>query len=108
MSLLPQQVAEGASAEQLAERWRAFSRPTDTVAAWNQSTLDALQHADLVAGGLTLKSVYSAVTRVRAGTLDEVIAREGLAPRALPLTGRAAVRLASAVAVARRLAAPAH
>ncbi len=105
MGLTVEQVDTGASASELAARWRAFARPTDSLAAWNQSTLDALRHAGLAQSGLSLKSVYSAVTRVRAGTLDEVITREGLTPSALPLTGRAARRLASAVAVARRLSA---
>ena len=89
--------------ESLARDWRSFLRPDDLLAAWNQSTLDVMNRVRLTTGGLVLKGTYGSVTGQRSGTLDELVAREGLAPEPLPLRGRAARRLASAAAVATRL-----
>ncbi|HEX7480676.1 MAG TPA: tRNA-uridine aminocarboxypropyltransferase [Polyangiales bacterium] len=78
--------------------------PEPLLAAWNQSTLELVQ--PLLAApsvGLSLKSAYRAVYGADASGLDAVIAKLGLSPVLGGFRGRAAVRLASAVVVARHL-----
>jgi hypothetical protein len=72
--------------------------------AWNQSSLDLLAHAlDQPPSRLSLKSAYRSARGAGSGSLDEVAVREGLDPAPLGFRGRAGIRLARAVAIARHL-----
>jgi hypothetical protein len=74
------------------------------LAAWNQSTLDILAAATGDnASRVSFKSAYRGLHGTSARGLDEVIAKEGLLPTPLPFKGRAAQRLANAIAVGRSL-----
>ena len=74
------------------------------LAACNQSSLDLLA---LELGGrpsrIALKSAYRNVRGGGSGSLDDVVASEGLDPSPLAFRGRAARRVARAVAIARHL-----
>jgi DTW domain-containing protein len=87
-----------------AEEWRAFlgrCGPEPLVAAWNQRTLDLLARCtDLPASRLTLKGAYRSLHGCDAEDLEQVITRHGLALTPNTLRGRAARRLAGAVATA--------
>lgn len=86
---------------QLQERWRAFLRSGDTVVAWNTSTLRMARLHHLIDDGIVLKSVYGNTTTRCFGTLEQVVAHDGLRPeRQLPVPGRAARRLGNAQAAA--------
>jgi hypothetical protein len=79
------------------------------VAAWNQSTLDLLlAEAGGAPSRVSLKSAYRNAHGGGTGSLEEVMAREGLSHEPPRFRGRAGVRLACAVAVARHLNAVAH
>jgi len=72
--------------------------------AWNQSSLDLLaEELGTTASRISLKSAYRNVRSGGSGSLDEVIAREALNPVPLAFRGRAAIRCARAVAIARHL-----
>lgn len=91
----------------LARDFEAFvqaSGPRPVLCAWNQSTLDLLAPLlPAAAAGLCLKSAYRAVYGADAAGLDAVVAKLGLQLPAPTVRGRAAQRLASAVAVARHM-----
>jgi DTW domain-containing protein YfiP len=74
------------------------------VSAWNQTTLDVL--ATVVGGPasrVSLKSAYRNRRGGGCGSLDDVVAEERLFPKPFPFRGRAALRVARAIAVARLL-----
>lgn len=81
----------------LQQRWRAFIRPGDTVVAWNKSTLRMARQHQLIEHGIVLKTVYGNTTSRAFGTLENVIAHDGLRPhQGWAIPGRAANRLANA------------
>ncbi|HVU04658.1 MAG TPA: tRNA-uridine aminocarboxypropyltransferase [Polyangiaceae bacterium] len=90
-----------------AGEWATFLRSVEAapiVSAWNQTTLDLL--AELVGGPasrVSLKSAYRNGRGGGCGSLDEVARDEQIDAAPLPFLGRAAVRVARAEAVARRL-----
>lgn len=86
----------------VAEAWAAFARPTDRYAAWSRGgAIAGFSRLGVPIPPLfDLKSLYCNVGRGRSGTLDQVIAREGLAPEPVDVRGRAAGRLANSAAVA--------
>jgi DTW domain-containing protein YfiP len=87
--------------------WAAFLEtcgPRPLVAAWNQTTLDVL--ANTTGGApsrVSLKSAYRSARGGGSGSLDDVAAREKIGAASFAFRGRAAVRLARAVAIARDL-----
>lgn len=99
---------EGAvSVDSFEREWSEFLErcgPRPLVAAWNQTTLDVLAAAT---GGapsrVSLKSAYRSARGGGSGSLDDVVLRENVRATAFPFRGRAAVRLARAVAIARDL-----
>jgi len=95
-------VEAGRTREEFEAAWRQFCTDQDVVAAWNQSTLTLLTYP-LPAHRVELKRVYCNFRRVKAGHLDEVVAREGLSFPPMPLQGRAAARLSQAACVAEHL-----
>jgi hypothetical protein len=74
------------------------------VAAWNQTTLDLFAAATgRPPSRVSLKSAYRNGRGGGTGSLDEVAADEGLVPAPLEFAGRAAIRVARALAIARLL-----
>jgi DTW domain-containing protein YfiP len=93
---------EAAFREQWARSLARCDQPI--VAAWNQSTFDLLAAAGAaLPATLVLKSAYRGRFGAQHASLDDVVAAEALAPAPRALRGRAAQRIASAVAVARYL-----
>lgn len=85
----------------LRARWRSFLRPGDVSVAWNKGTLRLAKHHHFVEKGVVLKEVYGNTTQRNFGTLDDVVAHDGLQPIVTPpITGRAGPRLANAHATA--------
>jgi hypothetical protein len=106
MGLHPQDFAGAVNLAQFRRDVGEFldSQPGALIAAWNQTSLDLLAHAlGQPPSRLSLKSAYRSVKGGGSGSLDEVTAREGLDPTPLGLRGRAGIRLARAVAIARLL-----
>lgn len=102
MGLEKEAVDGGITLDELREQWAAACAGA-TVAAWNQSTLDLLRQLGHEGPALLLKAVYCNVERRGAGTLEAVIAGEGLRTEPAPVRGRAAARLGNAVSIARHL-----
>lgn len=95
------------SAGAFARDWAEFLRscgPSPLVAAWNQTTLDVLARTT---GGfpsrVSLKSAYRSAKGGGSGSLDDVVEREKITARPMAVRGRAALRLARAVAIAESL-----
>lgn len=82
----------------------ARSGPSPVLASWNQRTLELLeQRTGQRLPQVVLKSAYRAVFGIDAHSLDEIVVQRGLALAPEGFKGRAASRLAGAVAVARLL-----
>lgn len=85
-------------------QWNAFLRPNDIVVAWNAGTLRLARHHQIASAGIVLKDVYGNTTQRNFGTLDDVVAHDGLSPLAAPaVAGRGGRRLANAHAAALEL-----
>jgi DTW domain-containing protein len=103
-------LADLASGEDLAaarERFARWLAPGAPVTSWTPTTLD--WGRALVPPGTertSLKTNYCNVVNQRAGFLEQVIAKHGLAPVPLTCRGRARERLGNALAIARWLRAP--
>ena len=83
--------------------WGAFHRPQDIVAVYNQSSANLLQQIGSITNKyLVLKSVDFHPQR-RYGTLDELVAAEGLRVDAPTSPGRAGRRVAQIAALVRHL-----
>jgi DTW domain-containing protein len=103
MRLTRDELRAGEAPATASERFATFLAG-GPVAAWTATTFawgDAF--VDGAAGRIELKRGYCNLAQRRAGYLEHVVRDEGLTPPALPCRGRAAVRLANAVAVARWL-----
>jgi DTW domain-containing protein len=106
LGLSSDEVDQGISLAELRERWLAFVKPEDVLAAWNVRTLDLFARClELEPRGLGLKSVYRRVRGVD-GNLDHVLECEAAAE--LPETfqaalsrvrGRARLRLSNALRI---------
>ncbi|MBX3462241.1 MAG: DTW domain-containing protein [Planctomycetes bacterium] len=104
MGLAADDLAAGESPAAARARFLAFAGPGAPVAAWTPTSL--AWGAPLLAPDMpstALKANYCNLRHGRAGLLEQVVAREGLAATALPCRGRAATRLGNALAVARWL-----
>lgn len=98
MGLSDEELLAGVEPEELARDWNAFLNERDVIVAWTESSLEA-RPAD---GGLptrVLKSAYCNVRRKSRGTLEQMIAAEGLEPAPLAVRGRAGRRLSAALAM---------
>ncbi len=88
----------------LQAKWQEFLREGDIVVAWNAGTLRLARYHQMAADGIVLKKVYSNTTQRNFGTLDDVMAHDGLVPTSSPpVAGRACHRLRSAHAAALEL-----
>jgi hypothetical protein len=99
-------LAEGTTLGGFREAWARFRRPDERLAVWTQTTADAVA---LLLGEATgpltvVKTIYCNQRRVKAGTLAEVVAREGLASTPEPVAGRGGPELGHLLAVVRWLA----
>ncbi|MFN0021977.1 MAG: tRNA-uridine aminocarboxypropyltransferase [Pirellulaceae bacterium] len=91
------------SPEEARSSWSAFHRPQDTIAVYNQSSANLLQQlSSLPSKYLVLKSVDFHPQR-RYGTLDELVAAEGLQVDPPQNPGRAGRRVAQIAALVRHL-----
>jgi DTW domain-containing protein YfiP len=105
IGLSEEAVRDALDAASMAATWAEFVRPTDLFVAWSFSTVEAaLARMGAPQRVMRLKSVYGNVRRDARGRADEMVAREGLRIPVLAVRGRAADRLANAVALARWLA----
>ena len=97
----PEALAAGTTFDGFREAWDRFRQPDELLAVWTQTTAEAV---DLLlgaaAGPLTVvKTIYCNQRRVKAGTLSEVVAREGLASVPAPIAGRGGPELGHLLAV---------
>jgi DTW domain-containing protein YfiP len=104
MGLTTDDLAAGETLVAARARFVAFAGRNTPIAAWTQTTLDwgAPMCRDDMARTV-LKTSYCNLRNQRANFLDDVLAREGLAPADMPVRGRAARRLGNALVVARWL-----
>lgn len=105
MRLEPHDVEQGMTRTQFASAWGTFVRRRDTLAAWNQSTLDLL-HGEMTehqipspAGAILLKAAYHNLRRFR-GSLEYILEREGLSLPSPFTPDRTGERLRNSVALA--------
>jgi tRNA-uridine aminocarboxypropyltransferase len=103
LELTEEDLGGALSPDEFRTSWAAFLRPGDTLVVYAQSTLRLLKHVGgESAGCLVLKSV-SFNPDGQHGTLDELLAAQGLASVPARHPGRAGKRLANAVVLARHL-----
>lgn len=88
----------------LTSLWERFVHSDDVFAAWSPQTLRVLppQHQKPQGRAVPLKAAYGAI-RQGQGSLEQIIAREGLSVSPGPLPGRAGQRLGNARALAEYL-----
>jgi DTW domain-containing protein len=99
-----EQVEAGCSIVQLQERWREFMNEGDVLVAWNKSTLDLFAAERMPAeNALVMKTIYCNARKTSCGSLDQVLALEGLAPIATPFVGRPALVMSRLWSIARML-----
>jgi len=101
-------LAAGRSTAELAAAWRGFVRERDLVCSWGHysTTLFAgIEGVALPQERLDLRQAARVYARGKVGTLDDFVARIGATLSPPAGTGRAHVRLAQIVAVARVFAA---
>lgn len=86
---------------EFAQRWKQFVKPTDTVVAFNDSTLRLLRvsQADY-APSIALKAVD---LKLNSSRLDDIVKELELVPTPVVQQGRAGLRLANAIAFCRHL-----
>jgi DTW domain-containing protein len=91
----------GVARDAFTAAWQAFAQRDDVLVAWNHGILDLLR-GDLGHQGphLVLKSVCHALDATGQGSIEDRIARLGLAAPPLALHGRASERLGNALALA--------
>lgn len=100
MGLSDAHMTNAVTMSELSADWTRFSNDHDVVVAWNGSTLGLLESA--VAGprrSLSLKSVYCARRRGPCGSIDDVLAREGLTAQPTDIAGRAGRRMGNLLAL---------
>lgn len=103
LELTPADFSQAVSLDEFRTAWTAFRRPNDTLVVYSQSTAHLLANAGAAHGPcLVLKSIDFNPQR-RYGTLDEVLAAEGLTSGPARHPGRAGQRLAKALALVRHL-----
>jgi hypothetical protein len=100
MGLTDQDLAGGVTGESLQREWSDFLEPDDTLVAWNQGIIRLLEKSSASTEKyILLKSAYGSFRPGTRGSLDDVVAREGLARPELALRGRARERLGNALAL---------
>jgi DTW domain-containing protein YfiP len=102
----PQRLAAGGSLEELLAAFRAFVRDTDVVCSWGRyaTALFAASGGQLPPARVDLRQVARVLSGGGIGTLEDYAARTGAYEVAPLAQGRAGVRLALLVEVARAFA----
>lgn len=101
MGLDAGEVHGAGSFEDLQARWAAFAGAQDLYVAWSQAGAKvALQRLGLTDELVHLKPLYCNLRGPRAGRPDQIVEREELSVTPVAVRGRAADRLANAVALA--------
>lgn len=101
-------IEAGGTLEELGRDFAAFLGPSDTLAAWNQSTFDfyeaALGRAE-PQPRVVIKELYSNLRRLgrTTGALGEVMEREGIAPSVADFPGRVGRVLGQVLGLLERL-----
>lgn len=91
--------------DEVVDAFLDLSGPSPVLMAWNLATYRLLEQIPVPgARRIFLKGAWANVVRARVGDLGDVVAGLGLSPPPLPVRGRAASRLAWALAMARHLA----
>jgi len=100
-------IAGGASLAELTERWRVFIREKDLACFWGHYAAGLFESTalPLPRERVDLRQAARVYARGKVGTLDDFVARLGMAPSPPAGEGRAHVRLAQIAAVARHFAA---
>lgn len=100
MGLSPEHLDRGVCHQRLLDELGDFLGDNAVVAAWNSSTLELIRPPP---GGrrreVLLKAAYCNLRGHASGSLDQVMAREGLQSAPTPFAGRAAERMGQALAV---------
>lgn len=104
MGLAAAQLEEGMTPDAARAAFEAFAGSDAPLAAWTRTACEwGAAVAGTHRGFVPLKTGYCNLRNMRASYLETVVEREGLTPPVLPVQGRAAARLANALAVARWL-----
>lgn len=107
MGLLADEVDAAGPIAELASKWAGFAGPDDLYVAWSQAGAKvALARLGLAEAVVHLKPLYCNLRGPRAGRPDQIVEREGLEDGRVPVRGRAAGRLANAMALASFLRRP--
>jgi len=94
-------VARAEPLASLVRRWKRFTKPGDVFVAWNKGSARLAEQHGLADRVLVLKQMYGNIAPGSVGTLEQVIAREGLdVAKSANVAGRASIRLARARAAA--------
>jgi len=100
MGLSPEHLDRGVSRQRLLAELEDFLGDDAVVAAWNSSTLELIRPTpEGRRHEVLLKAAYCNLRGSACGSLDQVMAREGLQSAPTPFTGRAAERMGQALAV---------
>jgi hypothetical protein len=101
VELDPERIASGVTPSALFDDWRRFVRESDVVCFWGHyaASLFAQSGGYLPPGRLDLRAACRDHVKAKVGSLDEFLARLGLAASTPPLAGRAGRRLAQQEAI---------
>jgi hypothetical protein len=101
--LTAQDFSEALSFEEFRAAWVGFRRPGDRLVVYNQGTARLLDRISEEAVPCLLLKGLGADPQRRFGTLEELLAAEGLVAAPARHPGRAGKRLANAVAMVQHL-----
>lgn len=104
LGLAPSAFEAALTWDETVRQWSAFRRDADVILAWHPAQLTMAAWLQPDATGFALKILWSNHSGARCGKLEDLVDRLGLDVPTLPIPGRAGVRLAHALAVARHLA----
>jgi hypothetical protein len=107
VGLSEERLARGGTTGELLAAWRAFVRDADVVCSWGRyaTALFVASGAYLPPARLDLRQVARVSTSRKVGTLEAFVDSLDVAPTTPPTAGRAGVRLAEVVRVARHFTA---
>jgi DTW domain-containing protein YfiP len=107
VALTEETLAAGGTIEELRAAWRAFVRETDVVCSWGRyaTALFVASGGSLPPARLDLRQVARVSTSRKVGTLEAFVESLDVGPTAALTPGRAGVRLAEVVEVARHFTA---
>jgi len=94
-------LAAGESWASFSARWVTFARGDDVLCAWGRFPLDVLEREGLPlpAARVDMRPAAAAFLGVRAGAVEECVARMGMEPASATAPGRGGERLAALAAI---------